>query len=58
MVEISDKFVESSFRAKAAILLPDLSDKLEVPAAHGALPVALWILFRARPDADPPVGRR
>jgi hypothetical protein len=23
-----------------------------------ALPAALWILFRARPDANPPVGRR
>ena len=54
MVEISDKFVESSFRAKAAILLPDLSDRLEVPAAHGAMPaydlaVAQWCYDKNEP---------
>lgn len=47
VVEISDKYVESSFRAKAAILLPDLSDKLQTPAEHGGMPsydlaVAQW----------------
>ena len=42
VVEISDKFVESSFSAKAAILLPDLSDKLDVPAAHGASRPTTW----------------
>jgi len=54
VVEISDKFVESSFRAKAAILLPDLSDKLAVPAAHGAMPaydlaVAQWCYDKNEP---------
>jgi len=54
VVEISDKFVESSFRAKAAILLPDLSDKLEVPAVHGAMPpydlaVAQWCYDKNEP---------
>ncbi|MGH8759440.1 MAG: DUF4118 domain-containing protein, partial [Burkholderiales bacterium] len=54
VVEISDKFVESSFRAKAAILLPDLSDKLEMPAAHGAMPaydlaVAQWCYDKNEP---------
>jgi two-component system sensor histidine kinase KdpD len=47
VVEISDKFVESNFSAKAAFLLPDLSDKLQPPAAHGAMPafdlaIAQW----------------
>jgi len=54
VVEISDKFVESSFRAKAAILLPDLFDKLEVPATHGAMPaydlaVAQWCYDKNEP---------
>ncbi|MGH8568888.1 MAG: DUF4118 domain-containing protein, partial [Gammaproteobacteria bacterium] len=54
VVEISDKFVESSFRAKAAILLPDLSDRLEAPAAHGAMPaydlaVAQWCYDKNEP---------
>jgi two-component system sensor histidine kinase KdpD len=54
VVAISDKFIESSFRAKAAILLPDLSDKLQVPATHGATPafdlaVAQWCYDRNEP---------
>jgi len=54
VVEISDKFVESSFRAKAAILLPDLSDRLEMPPAHGAMPaydlaVAQWCYDKNEP---------
>jgi len=47
VVEISDKFVESSFRAKAAILLPDDSGTLRAPLAHGEMPaldpaIAQW----------------
>jgi len=54
VVEISDKFVEPSFRAKAAILLPDLSDKLQEPHAHGATPaydlaVAQWCYDKNAP---------
>jgi two-component system sensor histidine kinase KdpD len=54
VVEIADKFIESSFRAKAAIVLPDLSDKLQAPAVHGAMPafdlaVAQWCYDRNEP---------
>jgi two-component system sensor histidine kinase KdpD len=54
VVEISDKFLESSFRAKAAILLPDLSDKLQTPSAYGATPaydlaVAQWCYDKNAP---------
>ena len=47
VVALSDKFVESTFRAKASILLPDLSDRLQTPATHGRTPaydlaVAQW----------------
>ncbi|HEY7761163.1 MAG TPA: two-component system sensor histidine kinase KdpD, partial [Burkholderiales bacterium] len=54
VVEISDKFVESSFRAKAAILLPDLSGKLQPPLMYGATPaydlaVAQWCYDRSAP---------
>ena len=48
VVEISDRFVETSFRAKSVILLPDLEDRLHPPAvAHGGTPaydvaVAQW----------------
>ncbi|HEY9199507.1 MAG TPA: DUF4118 domain-containing protein, partial [Gammaproteobacteria bacterium] len=39
VVEISDKFLETNFRAKAAILLPDLNDTLHAPAVtHGGTP--------------------
>jgi two-component system sensor histidine kinase KdpD len=54
VVEISDKFLESSFRAKAAILLPDLSDKLQTPSLYGATPaydlaVAQWCYDKNAP---------
>jgi two-component system sensor histidine kinase KdpD len=54
VVEISDRFVESTFHAKATILLPDLSDKLQAPPAHGATPaydlaVAQWCSDRNEP---------
>jgi two-component system sensor histidine kinase KdpD len=54
VVEISDRFVESSFRAKAAILLPDAADKLQAPLACGAMPaydlaVAQWCYDRNAP---------
>jgi two-component system sensor histidine kinase KdpD len=54
VVEISDKFLERSFRAKAAILLPDLSDKLQTPFAYGATPaydlaVAQWCYDKNAP---------
>ena len=39
-------------------LLAALAFMLSMLADFSALPAALWILFRARPDADPPVGRR
>ncbi len=42
---------EFGFLAALAFLLSMLAD-------FTALPAALWIVFRARPDADPPVGRR
>ena len=38
VVALSDKFVESTFRAKVAILLPDLNDRLQAPAARGGTP--------------------
>jgi len=54
VVEISDKFVESNFRAKAAVLLPDLSDKLQPPATHGDMPtfdpaIAQWCYDKNAP---------
>jgi two-component system sensor histidine kinase KdpD len=47
VLEMSAKFVKASFRAKAVILLPDLSDKLQTPHAQGAIPaydlaIAQW----------------
>ena len=39
-------------------LLAALAFLLSMLADFTALPAALWILFRARPDADPPAGRR
>ena len=56
VVEISDKFIESSFRMKAAILLPDALGKLQPPSVHGATPafdlaVAQWCY-----DKNEPVG--
>lgn len=54
VVDISDKFVEASFSAKAAILLPDLSDKLQTPRARAATPaydlaVAQWCYDKNAP---------
>jgi two-component system sensor histidine kinase KdpD len=54
VVEISDRFVESSFRAKAAVLLPDASDKLQAPLVCGAMPaydlaVAQWCYDKNAP---------
>lgn len=54
VVEISDKFVESTFRAKAAILLPDAEGKLQVPVAHGETPtydlaIAQWCYDKNEP---------
>ncbi|MGH8612153.1 MAG: hypothetical protein ACREYF_08955 [Gammaproteobacteria bacterium] len=39
-------------------LLAALAFLLSMLADFTALPAALWILFRARPDADRAVGRR
>lgn len=54
VVEISDKFLESTFRANAAILLAGLDDKLQPPATHGAMPaydmaVAQWCYDKNEP---------
>ncbi|MDQ3565324.1 MAG: MMPL family transporter [Pseudomonadota bacterium] len=38
-------------------LLAALAFLLSMLADFTALPAALWILFRARPDADPPASR-
>ena len=53
VVDISDKFVEASFSAKVAILLPDLSDKLQTPRSRGGTPaydlaVAQWCYRQER----------
>ena len=53
-VEISSRFVESTFHARATILLPDLSDTLQAPVARGATPaydlaVAQWCSDRNEP---------
>ncbi|MGH8511369.1 MAG: DUF4118 domain-containing protein [Gammaproteobacteria bacterium] len=54
VIETSDQFLESSFRAKAAIVLPDASDKLQPPVTYGAAPaldlaVAQWGFDRNEP---------
>jgi two-component system sensor histidine kinase KdpD len=57
VVEISDKFLEVSFRAKAAILLPDLNDTLHPPlhlsGTHGTpaydLAIAQWCYDKGGP---------
>ena len=54
VVEISDKFLETSFRAKAAILLPDLNDTLQPPVRHGGMPaydfaIAQWCYDKSEP---------
>lgn len=54
VVALSDKFVESTFRAKTAILLPDSNDRLQAPAARGGTPthdlaVAQWCYDKNEP---------
>ena len=54
VVELSDKFLESSFHAKAAIVLPDATDKLQQPTVRGATPVvdlavAQWCYDKSEP---------
>lgn len=54
VVEISAKFVEASFHARAAIVLPDLSDKLQPPVVHTAMPavylaIAQWCYAQNAP---------
>jgi two-component system sensor histidine kinase KdpD len=54
VVDIADKFVETTFSAKAAILLPDLANKLQAPRARGATPaydlaVAQWCYDKNAP---------
>jgi two-component system sensor histidine kinase KdpD len=54
VVTLSDKFVESTFRAKAAIILPDLNDRLQTPVTHGGTPaydlaVAQWCYDKNEP---------
>ncbi|MGE0289621.1 MAG: two-component system sensor histidine kinase KdpD [Acetobacteraceae bacterium] len=54
VVEISDKFIETSFRAKAAIFLPDETGKLRAPLAHGEMPaldpaIAQWCFDKNMP---------
>jgi len=54
VVEISDKYVETSFRAKVAILLPDDAGRLRAPLAYGEMPVldvavAQWCLDKNMP---------
>jgi two-component system sensor histidine kinase KdpD len=54
VVDLSDKFIESGFRAKTAILLPDKSDKLQSPAVVAGTPaydlaVAQWCYDKSEP---------
>ncbi|MGH8472392.1 MAG: DUF4118 domain-containing protein, partial [Gammaproteobacteria bacterium] len=54
VAETSDQFLETSFRAKAAILLPDASDKLQPPVTYGAAPafdlaMAQWSFNKNEP---------
>jgi two-component system sensor histidine kinase KdpD len=56
VVEIGDRFAESTFRARAAILLPDLSDTLQPAAAHGATPVYDLAVAQWCCDHNEPAG--
>lgn len=56
VVEISDKFVEANFRAKAAILLPDLADQLQAPAPYGASPALDVAIAQWCYDKNAPAG--
>lgn len=54
VVEISDRFLQGTFRAKAAMLLPDAADRLEVLVAHDTMPaydlaVAQWCYDQNQP---------
>ncbi len=55
IVEISDRHIEASFRAKACLLLPDSSDQLAPPISpigatpHFDLAVARWVFERGEP---------
>lgn len=54
VVEICDKFIALNFRAKVAVVLPDLTDKLQPPAIHAAMPaldiaVAQWCYDKQNP---------
>jgi len=54
VVALSDKFVESTFRAKTAIILPDLDGRLQTPATRGGTPtydlaVAQWCYDKNEP---------
>jgi two-component system sensor histidine kinase KdpD len=56
VVEIADKFVETNFRARAAVVLPDLTDRLQPPPAHGALPVLDLAVAQWCYDKNAPAG--
>ncbi len=56
VVEISDKFVEANFRAKAAILLPDLADQLQTPVPCGANPALDVAIAQWCYDKNVPAG--
>ena len=56
VVEISDRFLETSFRARAAILLPDLSGKLRETAPHGAAPACDLAVAQWCYDHNEPAG--
>jgi len=56
VIEISDKFVETGFRAKAAVLLPDLADKLQPPSVHGAMPTVDAAIAQWCYDKNAPAG--
>ncbi len=54
VVEISDRFLESTFNSKVAIVLPDASNNLQSATAHGGTPaydlaVAQWCYAKNEP---------
>ncbi len=56
VAEISDPFLESSLRAKAAILLPDAADKLQPPVTYGAAPAFDLAMAQWSFDKNEPAG--
>lgn len=56
VVALSDKFVESTFHAKAAILLPDLGDRLQMPTIHGSTPTYDLVVAQWSYDKNEPAG--